>query len=320
MNIEDLLKNKNHQINEFINNFISKSPQNSIFVDDGVIAFGNQNDYAENFGLQWNEFQLTQFDSYSGLPLTEQRLKECSEWNLDDMKGKIILEIGGGAGRFTEIFLKYGATVVSLDLSSAVYANKNNNDCPNVIFLRGSFDILEKLENIFDYVFCYGVAQHTPEPKSVYKFALQIAKKNAAISIDHYIKIYYPSPFYNPKYIWRPITKRMSPNKLLKAIRFYIPKYIKFDTLIIKFFGRRLGGVIRGCIPIPCWNYYGIENIDQSPANLIDWAIMDTFDALGAKYDYPVRPKTISKWAEDLNYKNFSVKKGGNGVVLNAYK
>ena len=81
MNIQDLLKNKNHQINQFTNYWLSKSPQN-FTVDDGIIVVDDQNDYAENFGLQWNEFQLTQFDSHSGLPLTEERLKECSSLGL----------------------------------------------------------------------------------------------------------------------------------------------------------------------------------------------------------------------------------------------
>lgn len=319
MEIKDLLSSKKTELKDTIYQWLSKSA-NNIQIKDGVILVNNQDDYAQNFGLQWNEFQLTQFDSDSGLPLTENRLKECSEWDLDDLKGKLVLEIGGGAGRFTEILLKYGANVVSLDLSSAVFANKKNNNADNVVFINGSFDVLAGLDNTFDYVFCYGVAQHTPNPKLIYKFCCDLAKPNGKISIDHYIKIWYPSPFYQPKFIWRPLTKNMLPEKLLSIIRFYIPKYIKFDTFLIKIFGRKVSGVIRGCIPIPCWNYYGIPNIDQSEDNLIEWAIMDTFDALGATYDFPARPNTVKKWGRDINIKEFNVKKGGNGVVFNAVK
>ena len=64
--------------------------------------------YVDNFGFQWNIFQKTQFDSQTLLPLTESRLKVCSEWDLEKLSGKLVLELGSGAGRFTEIFLKKG--------------------------------------------------------------------------------------------------------------------------------------------------------------------------------------------------------------------
>jgi 16S rRNA A1518/A1519 N6-dimethyltransferase RsmA/KsgA/DIM1 with predicted DNA glycosylase/AP lyase activity len=41
--------------------------------------------------------------------------------------GEIVLEVGSGAGRFTEIILKTGATLFSCDYSDAVEANFENN-------------------------------------------------------------------------------------------------------------------------------------------------------------------------------------------------
>ena len=81
----------------------------------------------ENFGIQWNLFKKTQLDSFNNQNLTESRLKKCSGWDLNKLKGKCLLEMGSGAGRFTEIFLKYGAIVVSVELSNAAYANYENN-------------------------------------------------------------------------------------------------------------------------------------------------------------------------------------------------
>ena len=49
-------------------------------------------------------------------------------------------------------------------------------------------------------------------------------------------------------------------------------------------------------------------------------AVLDTFDALGAKYDKPLRPKKLKKIASEIKLKKFIVKKGGNGLVLNAIK
>ena len=293
----------------------------NIAVKDEVILLSKNQSYAENFGLQWNKFQLTQFDSYSNLPLTENRLIECSEWNLDSLKGRTVLEIGSGAGRFTEVFLKYGANVISVDLSDAVFANASNNASNKVLFIRASFEELAGLDNTFDYVFCYGVSQHTPSPDEVYRFCCSMAKEGGSISIDQYRRTPYPSPFYHPKYFWRPITKRIKPSTLLKIIRWYIPIYIKLDTFLIKIIpSTRISGLVRGCIPIPCWNYFGMPNVNQDQGNLVEWAIMDTFDALGAKYDYPTSVKEITTLAKSLKIKSYKVKKGGNGVIFNAVK
>lgn len=314
-----LLASKHVELAQLIeNNIIGRLKTSE---KNGVITLGEFDDYAENFGLQWNVFQKTQFDSETKLPLTETRLKECTEWDLLDLNGKLVLEIGSGAGRFTEIFLKYNAKVITVDLSKAIYANAKNNDGENIIFLRGDFKDLELFEGCFDFVFCYGVAQHTPFPFDVYKMCALLAKKGGKISIDHYKKLWHPSPFYFPKYVWRPLTTRLSPRTLLKIIQIYIPVYIKFDTFLIRYIPSKiLSSLVRGCIPVPCWNYFGIENIDQNTDNLTNWAIMDTFDALGAKYDTPASFRTVKKWGKMLQLDNVRVKGGGNGVVFNAIK
>ena len=149
----------------------------------------NDSLYVDNFGFQWNIFQKTQFDSQTLLPLTESRLKQCSEWDLDKLSGKLVLELGSGAGRFTEIFLKYGAIVVSLELSSAIYSNAENNRNENLFALRESLIEFELKDLLFDYVFCYGVAQHLPNPEEAYYKSCKYIKPNTGkLTIDHYLR------------------------------------------------------------------------------------------------------------------------------------
>ncbi len=287
---------------------------------DGIIINSRLVEYTENFGLQWTEFQLTQFDSHTGGTGTRDRLEQESGWDLRHLRGKLVLEIGSGAGRFTEILKDVGALVVSVDMSAAIFANKANNQSPNIVFVRASFSDLEFLFDTFDYVLCYGVAQHTPEPREVYRYCCDFAKKGGSVSIDHYRKISIPSPFYHPKYVWRPLTTRMKPQTLLRVIRFYIPLYLRFDMFIMRVLPVRIANIVRGCIPIPCWNYYGASNVPQDYESLKQWAIMDTFDALGAKYDFPLSLEEVRAIAQSLGVASFDVKKGGNGVVFNATK
>jgi SAM-dependent methyltransferase len=292
-------------------------PGLACYTQNGVLHAGQSNDYAGNFGLQWTTFQTTQYDSRTGHPLTEDRLRSSSGWDLADLKDKLVLEIGSGAGRFTEILKKYGAIVITLDLSSAIYVNKEHNDCPNIAFIRCSLDDLTCLQGSFDFVLCYGVVQHTPDPATTYRIICSYAKVGGLISADQYRKVWYPSPFYHPKYLWRPVTTRLRPEALLNFLRGFLPYYLKFDTLLLRILPKQLAMIFRGCIPIPCWNYYGKKICPQDPESLLEWAIMDTFDALGAKYDFPASVAKVKKWVNGLGLAWIDVKKGGNGIVFN---
>ena len=173
----------------------------------------------ENFGIQWNLFKKTQFDSFNGLDLTESRLIKSSGWDLRKLKGKLVLEMGSGAGRFTEIFLKYGAIIVSVELSNAVYANHENNQHENLFIVKDSLLNFKCDDVSFDYVFCYGVAQHVPNPIDVYSACVNHLKpKIGLLTIDHYWKRLgdnIPCFLYYPKYLWRPITTKLDPKLLL---------------------------------------------------------------------------------------------------------
>src|SRR5688572_25250109 len=46
--------------------------------------------YSDNFGLQWNKFKKTQFDSYTGLPLSGKRFWDNTKWTKEELKGKVI--------------------------------------------------------------------------------------------------------------------------------------------------------------------------------------------------------------------------------------
>ena len=141
LNIKFILENKDF--------FIKKD---NIYIDKRL------EDYSSNFGLQWNEFPITQFDSHTGFPLTKNRLLSSSEWDLNEIKDKLIIELGSGAGRFTEILISAGSYVVSVEMSEAINVNSLNNNSENIIFIKSSINNLKFLNDLFDYVLCYGVA------------------------------------------------------------------------------------------------------------------------------------------------------------------
>ena len=135
----------------------------------GIPRFVPAENYADSFGYQWNIHRRTQLDSYTGLPISRQRLFSVSGWP-DSLSGQFVLEAGSGAGRFTEVLLSSGADVFSFDYSTAVEANLENNVTqPNLHLFQGDIFNIPFPEASFDKVICLGVLQHTPCPERAFK-------------------------------------------------------------------------------------------------------------------------------------------------------
>lgn len=285
-------------------------------ISDGIPRFVEKSNYADNFGLQWNEFRSTQLDSQNGKPLSFNRFWNNTKWKPGDLYGKTILEAGSGAGRFTEILLDAGARVISFDYSNAVDANWRNNRGKGDLFLfQGDIIDLPLKGEQFDYVFCYGVLQHIPNPDEAYRILFGKLQSRGKISIDYYLKTRKLSPYNQPKYFWRRWSTDMDPKKLLRIIRAYMPYWLPIDTIIRMI--PKVGPWIVALLHVPCWNY-----IRQgfSYRERLEWAIMDTFDALGAKYDIPKTIEEVESMVESTENAELEVFYGSNGVVANVIK
>ena len=67
-----------------------------------------------------------------------------------------MLEVGSGAGRFTEQAASTGAFVVSMDYSAAVDANyQSNGTKPNVLIVQGDVYQMPFRRSSFDKLFCF---------------------------------------------------------------------------------------------------------------------------------------------------------------------
>ncbi|MBF0518700.1 MAG: methyltransferase domain-containing protein [Nitrospirae bacterium] len=283
-------------------------------ISNFIPRFTKNQDYTETFGYQWNVFRKTQLDSSNLTDLSHKRFYEGTKWIPDEMKGDKILEAGCGAGRFTEILLKTGAMVYSFDYSNAVDVCYENNLNDRLCAFQGDIFNIPFPNNYFDRVFCYGVLQHTPNPRAAFYSLVRALKPGGKVSVDCYLKDGQVQP-WKSKYIWRPITTKMDKKLLIKILRAYIPVWFPVDTVIkkIPFWGRFMGSVI------PCWNYTGRV---KEYSDLIEWAVMDTFDALAPKYDLPQRFEDVLEWFQNSPDKLHSIDVflGGNGIVGNAVK
>ena len=279
-------------------------------VRNGIVRFREDDGYNSSFALQWNRFKTNQIDAVNGTSLSRRRFSETG-WKPEELAGKRVLEAGCGAGRFTRILAEAGARLVSFDYSSAVDASRENNgQLPNVTFLQCNIFEMPFRPGAFDYVFCHGVLQHTPDPAGAFRALAEMVAPGGRISIDVYRKDGLIRP-WKSKYIWRPLSTRVAPERLLRFLEWFIPKWLPVDTAIkrLPVVGKYLGSVI------PCWNYF---DTDLSPEQKRAWAIMDTFDALAPTYDNPVTLEAVRGWFADTRWTEIEVRPGGNGVVGNA--
>ena len=165
---------------------VSENGQCRYPIRDFIPRFVTSENYTDSFGYQWNIHRKTQLDSFTGLPISRNRLLSVSGWS-NNLKGELILEAGSGAGRFTEVLLQTDANLFSFDYSSAVDANRiNNGDKPNLQLFQGNIYELPFSAESFDKVICLGVLQHTPDPEQAFKNLAKYVKPGGEIVMDIY--------------------------------------------------------------------------------------------------------------------------------------
>lgn len=277
-----------------------------------IPRFVNEENYTNNFGYQWNKFAKTQLDSFSGKKISINRFEKSTNWHDKNLKEKLVLDVGCGSGRFTEVALKKGFQVIAIDYSNSVEACMNNfldNDNLNVI--QANIYELPFKNECFDFIFSLGVLQHTPDVKKAFITLFKYLKMNSNICIDFYEKKFYT--FLLPKHFFRIFTKRIEKEKLFKIINFLTPYILKMNKILIKipFIGKYLIKIS----PIADYSY----DYDLSDNQLTEWAILDTFDRLSAYYDNPQSKKDILAFLNDLKIKKYEIIRNGH-LIFRAIK
>ena len=261
-------------------------------IKNGVTRIADMNNYTKNFGMQWNKFDKTQLDRVSdGLVISRERFFAETGWNVEDLSGNNILEVGSGAGRFSKVILEHTlAQLYSVDYSDAVTANfKNNGDIAPDRFNLFQASIYEMPfpDNSFDKAFCFGVLQHTPDFESSVKALINKVKLGGEIVVDFYpIKGIWTK--LHAKYIFRHITKNISHESLFKLIE----SNVDWIILVSRFL-RALGlGVLTRFLPLV--DLSTIPHGVLTSAQFREWVVLDTFDMFSPEHDQPQKVESVA--------------------------
>lgn len=250
-------------------------------VSNGIPRFVEPDNYAASFGYQWNLFRKEQIDSHNGTTLSADRLWSETGWKPEELKGKWVLDVGCGAGRFLDAASRSDGETVGVDISSAIDAAKINLEGrENIHFVQASIYDLPFKPGTFDNVYCIGVIQHTPDRDKSLRSIAEMVKPDGEIAVTIYPRKPWTKLF--SKYWVRPITRRMKKETLLKAIQGIMP--IAFPVTNVLFRIPILGRVFMFAIPVA--NYIREKQLNREQRYA--WAILDTFDMLSPAFDEPM--------------------------------
>jgi SAM-dependent methyltransferase len=271
-----------------------------------IPRFVTRDNYASSFGLEWSLHAKTQYDSYTGLNLSETRFFEETRWPRD-LSGQIVLEVGSGSGRFTEHAASTGAFVVSMDYSFAVEANyESNGNKPNVLIVQADVYQMPFPCCHFDKLFCFGMLQHTPDPHQAFSTLPPMLKPGGQLVLDVYKKNLLLR-LLSTKYYARLLTRNMPPKHLYWLTKKWVDLLWPLSTVISRI--PRLGPSINWRLLMADYSAWGLKgNI------LKEWAYLDTFDMLSPRYDSPQTLSTVRRWFIEAGLTDVEVTYGYNGI------
>lgn len=277
--------------------------------------------YAEGFGIQWKAFRQTQLDSCTGLSISRDRLTRCLGGSLEALRGASVLEVGCGAGRFTEILLAAGARVFACDLSTAVEANfESCGTFADYFVCQADVNALPIAPGSFDFVIALGMIQHTPSPEATIIALARAVRPGGILVLDHYQRrrpVMRLVHAISPRATIRQILRRLPPRlafiatsgiarALLPAHRMLWRRGVVVDAL--RAVWRRVS---------PVFDYYD-SFPELGEAALSDWARLDTHDGLTDFYRHLRTPQEISAALEAAGLEVIACGSGGNGVEARA--
>lgn len=289
-------------------------------VRGGVPRFVPSSDYASAFGLQWNRYRRTQLDSYTRTTISRDRLARCLGGSVDVVRGRNVLEVGCGAGRFTEVLLDAGARVFACDLSEAVAANLANCGGREGYFIcQADALALPAARGAFDFVVALGMLQHTPSPEATIAALADFVKPGGTLALDHYrpsaalARLVHP---LTPRAVLRQLLLRLPEQAAFRATQVIARTLLPLHRLLW-----RRGALVGRARAVwrrlsPVYDYYDLH--PELGEHLVEWAMLDTHDGLTDRHKHLRTPDEIARALRAAGLEVVECQRGGNGVEARA--
>lgn len=230
--------------------------------------------YVASFSFEWNTHHSTQLDQFRGDRSSEDQFVQKTGFSAVDLAGKLVLDAGVGAGRYTDVVSRWGADVVGVDLSYAVEASGNTfADMPNVWIAQADIGKLPFRPGSFDAIFSIGVLHHTPDTKTYFQKLVPLLKPGGTIAVWVYPK----EGDYIIRERWIKFVNKIPPKIFYQWCRWFVPwaqRNLQNPWV----------GVLRRIFPFSNQGL-GVEN-----------DILDTFDGYSPRYHGIHSPEEVEGW------------------------
>lgn len=259
---------------------------------NGVACFVDPGSYADSFGFQWQRYNRTQLDTEE-CRQSESDFSQRTGFTPEDLKGKLVLDVGCGMGRFAEVATRWGARVVGIDLSAAAQvAARNLSSRDFVAFQADVFALPFALES-FDYIYSIGVLHHTPDCEKAVKALPPLLKPGGYLAVWLYSGY---NKWYRFSDIYRRVTHRMPPQLLHGILSVAVPVLNGLDRglRVIPGIGAPIAGAVHHVFPV------------NRHANR-EWRVLDTFDWYSPRYQSKHTYEQVFRWFESSGMEDLHV-------------
>ncbi len=239
----------------------------------GIQRFVEADGYADSFSFEWNRHRLTQLDT-SDSDESERTFREKTGLGPQDVKDKMVLDVGCGMGRFADVVSRWGGIVVAIDLSHAVeaaYVNIGFRD--NVCILQADLFQVPFREKSFDIIYSIGVLHHTPDCEAAFRQLPRLLRPGGTIAIWVYGMV---GPWVKISDCYRKVSVQM-PRGLLYALCHLAVPLGPICRIPL------LGHVLKTVLPI-------------STHPKAEWRVLDTFDWYAPRYQSKHAYPEIYRW------------------------
>lgn len=243
----------------------------------GIPRFVPSDDYAGNFSLEWTFHRKTQLDTETNR-ISEDTFRIKTGLTPEEVRGKLVLDVGCGMGRFADVIVKWGGRVVGIDLSLAVESAQSNlGGTGRFQALQASVFNLPFRPESFDMIYSLGVLHHTPDCKKAFLSLPPLLKHGGDVAIWVYSAHTFPDcgvDEIRDRFIRR-FTTRMNSRTLhnwCRALCLIRPRWRAFWHMLL-----------------PGFVYHSIPRLHSYSS--YDWRVLDTFDwyspVYQSKHSYP---------------------------------
>jgi uncharacterized protein YbaR (Trm112 family) len=253
-------------------------------IEAGIPRFAHDG-YAESFGDEWHRFRTVQLDSANGTRESESGFGLKTGLKPVDVRGRLVLDAGVGAGRYAEVMARWGAEVVGVDLTRAIDAAAQNlRSRPGVHLVQADIFALPFRDETFDVAYSIGVLHHTPDTAEAFRRVAAMVKKGGQLAVYIYLAgglaRYFSDAF-------RVITTRLPRPVVYYGSAVAIPLYFLHRLPVI-------GRVSQALLPTnihPDWR----------------WRWLDTFDWYTPRYQWKHRYPEVLRWFREAGFSDLYV-------------